>query len=136
MKCSAPFCKGISFELHCTEHGEMCSECGIPTYHHRSDKRCAMCGARADGEVCVCTSPWVYMPFYEDDKWRCRSCVLTLIRDRGWDEDVPQLLAAMKDLEEQRKTQEATKEVERDKEREIQGRMKKARKQRQDENLF
>lgn len=100
MKCQVPQCSGHSSELFCGDHGELCSECGIPTIWFTEDKRCAKCRARAEGIVChLCTSPWIHTITYEDQKWICRPCMHNLITQNGWDKDGEEILAMLKQIE-------------------------------------
>lgn len=85
MKCEVPMCRALVSGHHCTDHGWLCEECGMPRYPE-SRKLCFRCDAKSQGILCAdCTSPWVYLPSFDDDKWRCRSCISTRINDKGLD---------------------------------------------------
>lgn len=97
MKCAYPNCHGVVENLECALHGRICSHCGHPCDHIHPEKRCHRCHARSLGAKCAtCGSPWIYLTFFEDDLWRCKPCVSTIIDDRGWEdkpEDVKNWLA-------------------------------------------
>lgn len=92
MKCAYPTCVGTVTELLCSLHGKLCSHCGIPCDHTNVEKRCRRCDARLRGLKCAgCGSPWVYLIFYEDEKWRCKPCVSQIIEAHGWEDSEEQV---------------------------------------------
>lgn len=100
MNCVVVGCDGLVNDLKCSAHGELCSECQIPTMHIRPDKKCGRCGARANGEVCAdCTSPWVYLRYYEDGRWRCRMCTINLIDRLGFEESASEIAARFAEMQ-------------------------------------
>lgn len=137
-KCQMPHCDGITTGLRCTDHGQLCTECKMPTYGSRKDGKCSVCGARADGEKCGgCGSPWIYMPYYLDKKWRCRPCVSAIIDENGWLNDMDALVEGMKTADERARTEAAENEAKQEK---IAAQVKKATarktKPKQEEGLF
>jgi hypothetical protein len=139
MKCQGPYCGGETLGLRCSDHGTLCSECGFPTSHIRADKRCGRCGGRQDGVKCAsCESPWIYLPYYEDGKWRCRMCVSQIIAENDWMDEEQGLKDRLKEQEEERKKkeQEALKEREEIEERLSRLRKRGSQKHKQNEGLF
>lgn len=99
--CQLKGCAGITTGLRCTDHGQLCSECKMPTAGTRPDGKCVLCGARADGVKCGgCGSPWVVLRYHEDRKWRCRPCVSAIIAENGWHDDFAEISEGMKTTDE------------------------------------
>lgn len=111
IRCEYTNCQGVTTsDYRCTDHGELCSECLVPSIHQRPDKKCVSCAARAEGAVCAgCGSPWICLTYFEDQKWRCRVCVSTLIMDNGWDETPEEIMARLKAAEEKFQQEKAEK---------------------------
>jgi hypothetical protein len=108
MTCHVPQCRGQSTDTWCSDHGEICTECGIPTFKATV---CSRCKAKAAGVKCsVCGSPWVYTTRHPDDDWICRACCMAHVQEMGWDkspeEVVAELRATEERLEEERKRAE------------------------------
>ena len=111
----------------------------MPTLISRADRRCGRCGARADGEQCAdCTSPWVYMRFWEDHKWRCRLCALNIAKRLGYEESAEEVQARILAFrEEAAAAQAAREEANRKQLADAKAaRIRKRTKAEQDENLF
>lgn len=114
MNCSYPKCDGAVVDLVCDKHGQICSHCGEPSAHTRPDRLCRKCGGRADGEKCyTCGSPWIYLTYYRDGKWRCKPCVSNIIEDEGF-LDSKKAIQKMKDDHQQRTVREKEHQEKRD----------------------
>lgn len=137
MNCAYPHCRGLTSSLVCSDHGEICEDCGIPTSHHREDKLCPRCGARADGIKCAdCGSPWVYITYYLDGNWRCRNRSSRIIHENGWDQTPEEVAAMLKELNDKRSAAKKEQEEKIEAQRAIQEKMKKTRKPKQSEALW
>lgn len=136
MKCAAPYCQGLTHENKCSDHGTLCIECLLPTA--APGGLCYKCLARRAGEKCAeCGSPWIYITYYLDSKWRCRPCCLNIIADNGWDETEEAVRERMKKAEEDYQAAAAARREEVDRQREIQEKIaRKTRKPKQEESLF
>lgn len=100
--CAYPKCSGFTEGDTCTIHGKICSHCGVPCEHTGADRHCNRCDARTHGAKCEgCGSPWIYITYYLDKKWRCKPCVRALIRENDWEETEEEAKAKVRQAAEQ-----------------------------------